>query len=767
MAELLLELLSEEIPARMQARAAEDFKRLATERLTAAGLNFTKAECYVTPRRLALVVDGLPARTPDLKEEKKGPRVGSPDQAIQGFLKGAGLTSLDACEKRMVGKAEFWFAVVEKKGQATEWILPKLVYEVITDLSWSKSMRWGTNRMPWVRPLQNVLAIFNGSKLDGVLRLGRGGEAPTQSGFTRPATSFDKNQADAPENGIFFSDWTVGHRFLAPARFAVTSFADYVAKLRAAKVILDQAERRAKILADATARAASVGLELRDDPGLLDEVTGLVEWPVVLTGQIDPQFMDVPQEALIGSMRAHQKYFAMLFTDGKLARNFAVVANMETEDEGRTIVAGNERVLRARLSDAKFFWDQDRKTKLRDRAYALKQRVFHAKLGTMFDKRQRMHRLATYIGGAFSSAGNVGYDHNVQGNAGLAADLAKHDLSSGMVGEFPELQGIMGRYYALNDGEHNDVADAIREHYQPLGPSDTCPSKPVSVIAALADKIDTLVGFWVIDEKPTGSKDPFALRRAALGVIRLIVENRLRLPLAPILDQAIYLISEQRMMQDARAKLLDVVDAEQRAGIDRVTVVPSVLTIEFIERSGLRAYKNSFELLAFFADRLKVALKEKGVRHDLIDAVFALGGEDDLVRLLARVDALGAFLKGQDGANLLIGYRRAANIVAIETKKDGQAPDGRIDPASFTQAEEEALFARLGAVKTDLDRALAAEDFAAAMAALATLRAPVDAFFEKVTVNAEDRALRANRLNLLSAIGAAPARVADFSKIEG
>ena len=693
MAELLLELLSEEIPARMQARAAEDLRRLATERLTAAGLTFAKAESYVTPRRLALVVDGLPVRTPDLKEEKKGPRVGSPDQAIQGFLKGAGLASLDTCEKRMVGKAEFWFAIVEKKGQATADLLPSLIVETIKALGWPKSMRWGANRFAYVRPLQSILALFDGKTLAG---------------------SFDLGGSALP-----FGDTTVGHRFMAPARFSVADFADYAAKLRAAKVILDPAERRAKILADATARATAVGLKLRDDPGLLDEVAGLVEWPVVLVGDIDPQFMDVPQEALIGSMRAHQKYFAMLHADGKLARHFAVVANMETEDDGRTIVAGNERVLRARLSDAKFFWDQDRKTKLEARLPALEQRVFHAKLGTVAAKAARLEKLSRFI------AEKIGAD---AAKAARAAQLAKADLSSGMVGEFPELQGIMGRYYALHDGEVAEIADAIRAHYQPLGPADACPSAPVSVAVALAEKIDTLAGFWSIDEKPTGSKDPFALRRAALGVIRLIVENKLRLALRPVFAAAL----------DAYGTL-----------------------------TGERGAKLTDDLMVFFADRLKVALKEKGARHDLIDAVFALGGEDDLVRLLARVDALGTFLKGQDGANLLIGYRRAANIVAIETKKDGKAPEGAVDAAAFVQPEEEALFARLGAVKNELDKALAHEDFAAAMASLATLRAPVDAFFEKVTVNAEDARLRANRLKLLSAIGEAPARIADFSKIEG
>jgi glycyl-tRNA synthetase beta chain len=719
MAELLLELLSEEIPARMQTRAAEDLKRLATERLTAAGLSFARADAYVTPRRLALVVDGLPVRTPDLKEEKKGPRVGSPDQAIQGFLKGAGLTSLDACEKRMVGKAEFWFAVIEKKGQATRDIVFTLVRDVIEGMQWPKSMKWGSSKIRWVRPITSAICIFDGEPVEQFIFTDEHGRFQVTGRQLVTADELRRFEAGLLPNVIRVSNTTIGHRFMAPARFAVTGFADYVAKLRSAKVILDPAERRAKILADATARATAVGLELRDDPGLLDEVAGLVEWPVVLTGDIDPQFMDVPQEALIGSMRAHQKYFAMLFTDGRLARHFAVVANMETEDEGRTIVAGNERVLRARLSDAKFFWDQDRKTKLADRLPALEQRVFHTKLGTVAAKTARLEKLAGFI------AAKIGADPV---KATRAAALAKADLSSGMVGEFPELQGIMGRYYALHDGESADVAEAIRAHYQPLGPSDACPSAPVSVAVALAEKIDTLAGFWSIDEKPTGSKDPFALRRAALGVIRLIVENRARLNLRPIFAAAL-------------------------------------LGYGTILRERVEALAT--DLMAFFADRLKVALKEKGVRHDLIDAVFALGGEDDLVRLLARVDALGAFLAGTDGANLLVGYRRAANIVAIETKKDGAAPQGSADPAAFAQPEEEALFARLGAVKSDLDKALAAEDFAAAMAALATLRAPVDAFFEKVTVNADDRGLRANRLKLLSAIGAAPSRVADFSKIEG
>jgi glycyl-tRNA synthetase beta chain len=694
MSELLLEILSEEIPARMQARAADDLKRLVTEKLTAAGLAFKEARAFVTPRRLALVVDGLPEKQPDLKEEKKGPRVGSPDPAIQGFLKGAGLASLDGCEKRVVGKAEFWFAVVERKGAATAEVLPGLIVEAMKALAWPKSMRAGSARVAWVRPMHSIVAMFGGKVLAG---------------------AFDLEGATVP-----FGDSTLGHRFLAPARFAVTGFADYAAKLKAAKVILDPAERRAKILADAQVKAAGLGVKLRDDPGLLDEVTGLVEWPVVLNGAIDPRFMDVPAEVLVTSMRAHQKYFATFNADGSLARHFIVVANMETDDGGKLVVAGNERVLRARLSDAKFFWDQDRKTKLADRLPALAQRVFHAKLGTMADKVARLEKLAAFI------APSVGAN---PADAVRAAKLAKADLSSGMVGEFPELQGVMGRYYARHEGENEAVANAIRAHYQPLGPNDECPSAPVSVAVALAEKIDTLAGFWKIDEKPTGSKDPFALRRAALGVIRLVVENRLRVKLLKVFEAALLAYD--------------------------TTILPETVA------------KLSADLIAFFADRLKVTLKEKGVRHDLIDAVFALGGEDDLVRLLARVDALGAFLKTDDGSNLQAAAKRASNILAIESKKDGHSFDEKVSELLLAQEEEKALAARLSAVETAAAAALGKEDFVAAMAALASLRAPVDAFFDKVTVNAEDRDLRANRLRLLSQIRRTLSQVADFARIEG
>ncbi|HEX2117221.1 MAG TPA: glycine--tRNA ligase subunit beta [Alphaproteobacteria bacterium] len=696
MPELLLELFSEEIPARMQTRAAEDLKKLVTEKLTAAGLTFTKAEAHVTPRRLALVVDGLPDKQPDVSEEKKGPRVGAPEQAVQGFLKAAGLTSLDQCQKREVGKAEFWFAVTHRPGQATATVLATLLPQAVQALGWPKSMRWAAHRFTWVRPLHSIACVFGGNVVKGSVDLGGG--------------------------SVAFGDTTHGHRFLAPAPIKVANSEDYKAKLRGAYVVLDAAERRAMIMRDAEKIAALDGLKVKPDQGLLEEVGGLVEFPVVLMGTIDPQFMDLPPEVLTTSMRAHQKYFTVLTAAGELAPRFVVVANMLTEDGGKAIVTGNERVLRARLSDAKFFWDQDHKTKLRDRVPALAQRVFHAKLGTMMEKVDRLQELAAdlaeYIPGCDKD------------RARAAALLCKADLSSGMVGEFPELQGIMGRYYALADGEHPDVADAIRDHYSPLGPNDRCPSAPVSVAAALADKIDSLVGFFAIDEKPTGSKDPFALRRAALGIIRLIVENKLRLPLNAAINT-----STEPYRKSIKAQI-DPAQVRQ-------------------------------DLLDFFADRLKVALREKGVRHDLIDAVFALGGEDDLVRLLARVDALGEFLKSDDGANLLIAYRRASNIVAIEEKKDKTRYDGAVNDAELVQPEEVTLAKALAETQAGIEVLLKREDFAGAMKAMALLRKPVDAFFDKVTVNAPEANLRANRLRLLSRIRATLGAVADFSKIEG
>jgi glycyl-tRNA synthetase beta chain len=730
--ELLLELFSEEIPARMQLRAAEDLRRLVVDKLAAAQLAHDDARAFVTARRLALVVAGLPLAQKDVAEEKRGPRVGAPEAAVQGFLKSAGIASLAACEERDTGKGVFYFAVIRRAGRQTAAVLPELLRAAITELPWAKSMRFPAAPFRWVRPLTSAICLLDGRVLPLDL-----GAVPVG------ATTF-------------------GHRFLAPAPIAVTDFADYAEKLRAAYVVLDPAVRRQKIAADLALTAKGEGLRLKDDPGLLDEVTGLVEFPVILAGRIDPAFMDLPQEVLTTAMRAHQKYFALLDDKGALAAKFLVVANNLTADGGATIVAGNERVLRARLSDAKFFWDQDRKATLESRVPKLAERIFHARLGSVLEKMSRVEKLvdaiAPHVPGADAAL------------AKRAAHLAKADLSTGMVGEFPELQGVMGRYYALHDGEPLEIADAIAEHYSPVGPNDRCPTAPTSVVVALADKIDTLAGFFAIDEKPTGSKDPYALRRAALGVIRLIIENRTRLPLAAVFRVA-----------DARAPIA--------------------------------------ELLAFFADRLKVHLREQGVRHDLVAAVFApraaasrnplpagegrvradaaprsaparndgssphphpnplpqgegTGGEgteveDDLVRLLARVAALDEFLKSEDGANLLTAYRRASNIVRIEEKKDGRAYDGTPDPALLRAPEEAALAERIAEVGRLSRVALEKEEFGVAMAALATLRRPVDAFFDRVTVNDEDAALRENRLRLLSQIRATLNRVADFAQIEG
>jgi glycyl-tRNA synthetase beta chain len=695
MAELLLELFSEEIPARMQARAGEDLKRLVTDKLKEAGLAVTAAKAYTTPRRLTLVVDGLPLAQPDVTDEKRGPRVGAPDQAVQGFLKSAGLTSLDQCERRDTGKGEFWFAVVKKKGVKTSALLPGLLVESFAALPWPKSMRWAGHQYRWVRPLHSIVATFDGAVLDGAVDLG-GGAIP-------------------------FGNVTRGHRFHDPREITVAAFADYKVKLRESYVIVDPAERRAAIKAQTDKLAAAEGLSVKLDEALLDEVTGLVEWPVALMGRIDEQFMEIPPEVLTTSMRVNQKYFSLIDKSGKLAPRFLVVANMETKDGGKAIVAGNERVLRARLSDAKFFWDQDRKVKLEERVPALKDIIFHARLGTLADKISRVQTLAAELAPQIPGA-----DVDQVRSAAL---LAKADLTTGMVGEFPELQGVMGRYYAMHEGEKQAVADAIAEHYAPLGPTDRCPTAPISVAVALADKIDSLVGFFAIDEKPTGSKDPFALRRAALGVIRLIVENKLRLPLLAVFRTAEQLAGEQ---------------------------IPAI-----------RGKLNARELLDFFADRLKVALREKGVRHDLISAVFALGGEDDLVRLLARVDALKRFLDSEDGANLLVAYRRASNIVRIEEKKDGRTYNSGVGVGLLRQGEEKSLHQALASSGDVGGRALQSEDFAGAMAALARLRQPVDAFFDKVTVNCDEAELRANRLRLLSEIRTTLNRVADFSQIEG
>lgn len=696
MAEFLLELFSEEIPAGMQVRAAAELERLITAGLKDAGLAWTATEAHVTPRRLTLWIDGLPLSQPDLKEERKGPRVDAPEKAIAGFLRSTGLT-LEQCERRETPKGAVWFALVERLGRPTGEVLVEVIGRALKDLPWPKSMRWAEGGFRWVRPLHHILAVFDGAPLVGEVE-------------------------PEPHSRFVFSALVRGHRFLAPDAVPVSSYAEYRQALRDGFVILDREERKALILEQAIKLAKAEGLRLRADPALVDEVAGLVEWPVAHLGLIDDAFMDVPPEVLISSMRSHQRYFALETRDGSLAPRFVTVANQPTKDGGAAVIDGNERVLRARLSDAKFFWDQDRKVKLEERVPALKEIIFHAKLGTMEDKVIRLQTLAAELADVIP-----GGDPD---RARSAALLAKADLTSGMVGEFPELQGVMGRYYAQAEGETDEVAEAIAQHYSPLGPNDACPSQPTAVALALADKIDTLVGFFAIDEKPTGSRDPYALRRAALGVIRLIVENKLRVAMAAVARNAWRLYGTQKTPMNPAEDTAD-------------------------------------DLLAFFADRLKVALREKGVRHDLVDAVFALGGEDDLVRLLARVEALAGFLDSEDGANLLVAYRRAGNIVRIESKKDKSLHDGPVDRKLLREPDEKALVKALDRVTKEIEPLITAEDFVGAMEALAALRAPVDRFFDTVTVNADDRALRGNRLRLLSQITRTMNQIADFSKIEG
>ncbi|MBL26736.1 MAG: glycine--tRNA ligase subunit beta [Rhodospirillaceae bacterium] len=690
MAELLIELFSEEIPARMQARAADDLQRLVCEQLTLAELTYTEAQAFATPRRLTLVVDGLQSAQPDTREERRGPRVGAPDQAIDGFLRSTGL-GRDQLEERETDKGRFYFAVIERKGLPTQEVVAGFMPDVLTGFPWPKSMRWGSGDLRWVRPLQSILCLFDGAVV-------------------------------AVDVGVPCGRTTRGHRFMAPDVIEVTDFKEYVAKLRAAKVILDPVERRRVIADGVTAAAEAAGYRYPGDDALVHETAGLAEWPVVLTGTIDAAFMDLPPEAPTTAMRNHQRYFALEAEDGRLAPRFAVVANLETADGGKAIVAGNERVLRARLHDAKFFWDQDRKVRLEDRVPALFNIVFNAALGTVGAKVERVQALAGELCDNVTGAN--------RDRARSAALLAKADLTTGMVGEFPELQGIMGRYYALAEGERADVADAIAAHYSPQGPNDRCPTEPLAVVVALADKADTLAGFFAIDERPTGSKDPYALRRAALGIIRLIIENGLRISLRQLFARALALYED-----------CGVAPADKGAVLDG--------------------------LIGFFADRLKVHLRERGIRHDLVAAVFAVGEEDDPVRLLAKVDALKAFLDSEDGANLLTAYRRAGNIVRIEEKKDGATYDQTAEATLLDLAEEHALFERLTAARETITTALETEDFAAAMGALATLRAPVDAFFDRVTVNCDDPGLRRNRLRLLSGIRSALGSVADFSIVEG
>jgi len=679
MPDLLIELFSEEIPARMQAKAADDLKGLVTNGLVDAGLTYESAGAFATPRRLTLTVHGLTTRSPDIREEKKGPRTDAPAGAIQGFLRGAGLD--DIAKARVVSdpkKGDFYVADLVKPGRAAEAIIAELLPSVIRSFPWPKSQRWGTGTLRWVRPLHSIVCTFGPETEEPVV-------------------------IDVEVEGIRSGNLTYGHRFLAPEAIKVKRFSDYVEKLEKAKVVLDPARRRDIILADARNLAFAAGLELVEDEGLLNEVAGLVEWPVVLMGAFDPAFLDVPDEVIRATIRANQKCFVLRDPkSGRLANRFILTSNMAATDGGATIIAGNERVIRARLSDAKFFWDGDLAIPLETLVPKLEGITFHEKLGSQGERVRRVVALSRGI------APLVGADPD---KAARAALLAKADLLSGVVGEFPEVQGLMGRYYAAHAGEDAAVAAAIEEHWKPQGPSDRVPTAPVSIAVALADKLDTLVGFWAIDEKPTGSKDPFALRRAALGVIRIILDNGVRLP--------------------------------------------------------LNAYSSKTpDLLNFFADRLKVQLREQGNRFDLVDAVFALGGQDDLLLIVKRVEALGALLASDDGRNLLAGYKRAANILKAEEKK-GTAVAAAVDASLFREAEEKALAAAVETAAKAVRDAVATEDFEGAMKALATLRAPVDAFFDKVLVNDADEQVRANRLALLTVLRNACHQVADFSKIEG
>ena len=719
MSELLLELFSEEIPARMQAKAADDLRRLVTEKLVAEGLVYEGAKAFATPRRLTLAIDGVPAKSPAISEEKKGPRVGAPDQAVQGFLKSAGLASLSDAEIiKDEKKGDYYVAKIEKPGRAATDIIAETIAEVMHKFPWPKSMRWGSEPFQWVRPLQSILCILAGKVVPFEVA------------------------------GITSSNETRGHRFLGAETFKVKDFADYQDKLQKHHVMLDPALRTASIGGQALALAKIAKLELVEDEALLNENAGLTEWPVVLMGSFDKAFLEVPGECLTTSMKAHQKCFSLRDPKTKkLANNFLLVSNLVAKDGGTAITEGNEKVIRARLSDAKFFWDQDLKKPLDEMASSLRGITFQEKLGSQWERVQRVEELAFQIAGAV--------DANPE-DSRRAAQICKADLVSGMVGEFPELQGLMGRYYAEHAGTKPEIARAIELHYKPKGPTDVVPREEdgdsVAIAVALADKLDTLVGFWAINEKPTGSGDPYQLRRAALGVIRIVLENDLRVPLVNVLEVASELVDKTGQLGATSKKSGFTAVGTAHASIDW---------------AARKVRANSIDLLSFFADRLKVFLRDQGKRPDLIDAVFSLGGQDDLALIVRRVEALDAFLKTDDGANLLAGVKRAANILAIEEKKDKKSYAGTYDLKLLKENEEVALAAKIEEIKQDTVAAINVENFAGAMRALAELRAPVDAFFDKILVNADDAKIRENRLALLSEIRAATATVADFSKIAG
>src|SRR5260221_2880824 len=701
MPDLLLELFSEEIPARMQAKAADDLRKMVTDKLVAEGLVYEGAKAFATPRRLTLTVHGIPARQSDLKTERRGPKIGAPDAAVQGFLKATGLKSLDEASIQKDPKGDFYIALIEKPGRPTLDVLAEILPPIIRTFPWPKSMRWGersarSGSLSWVRPLHSIIATF---------------------GIETEEPDVVKFSIDGIEAGQI----THGHRFMAPAAISVRRFDDYEAKLKATKVVLDPQARKDIILADAKTLAQAQGFELVEDQVLLDEVSGLVEWPVALMGSFDQEFLSIPGEVIRATIRNNQKCFVVSDPKtGKLTNKFILTANIEATDGGKVIIAGNERVIRARLSDAKFFYETDLKVKLEDRLPKFENIVFHEKLGTQAQRIERIELSAVEM----AQLANADAE-----KAKRAAHLAKADLLTEVVGEFPELQGLMGKYYALAQGEDPSVAAASEEHYKPQGPADRVPTDPVSVAVALADKIDTLVCFWAIDEKPTGSRDPYALRRAALGVIRIAIEREIELVPRSLLEGRI-----RRIRPD--------------------------LSDEAIAEIG-DSFRN------FFEDRLTVQLRDQGARHDLVEAVLELGGKEvGLLSIVRRVEALGKFLDTDDGKNLLAGTKRASNILAIEEKKDKRSFDGAPDPALYSLPEEKTLAKAIEQVKAEAGAAVASEDFAGAMSVLAKLRPAVDAFFDKVKVNDDDPKVRENRLKLLNEIRAATRAVADFSKIQ-
>ncbi len=783
MPQLLLELFCEEIPARMQAKAESDLGEAIKKELSGAGLEFGAVETLGGPRRLTVIVNDLAEKSADVREERKGPKVGAPEKAVEGFMRGAGLTSIDQAQVQSdPKKGDFYVAVIETPGRAATDIIAEIVPSIIRGFHWPKSMRWGTGDLRWVRPLQRIVCVFGG------------------------------NVVPFEIDGLASGNETEGHRVHGRGPFAVTDADSYKAALEGeGHVMLSREARRSKIHADAQKVCADAGLELVEDIGLLEEVTGLAEWPVVLLGEMDPAFLDLPEEVIQLSMRVHQKYFAVRDPKtGGLAPNFVVVANISAKDGGKKIAEGNSRVLSARLNDGRFFWDNDLATPLEEMGEKLKTIDFKKELGTIADKVERVAALARKL------APKLGADPAL---AERAARLSKSDLVSEMVYEFPELQGVMGGYYAQKQGKPQAVADAIRDHYKPQGPSDAVPSEPVSIAVALADKLDTLAGFWAIDEKPTGSKDPFALRRAALGVVRIVLENDARIPLLGEIVSAVCLIGGWELQRitklirtdeieslsssvQAHSKAIELLHGMQMGDLqtllrsplfreayqgterwlDNVEVTAGAIApndySDLFRQSQMHmlvgpdvradeaALAVSNDLLSFFADRLKQYLRDQGKRHDLIDAVFALG-EDDLVAITNRVDALQSFLSSDDGANLLAGFKRAANILKAEEKKDGTTYQGSVNQQLLSEKQEKDLFDALQDGETKAGAALTAEDFEAAMGVLSSLRGPIDAFFDHVTVNAEDVAVRQNRLYLLSQIRSVLGQVADFTKIEG